>query len=165
MAQKAGVTFAQFVMMTPFPGTIDFERWEKREALNPVLIEGTPITRYWLIRPEDRPKMFTPHPTMSAEEIQERTQGVWNRFYSLRLIWARSSCVSSLRGRMAFVLISRLYRQMYANTGISADSARKKRSNRIARWMAKPCRLLFQAKPMPNLEAPAGTEFLKSPVA
>src|SRR5471032_901549 len=32
MALKAGVTFAQFVMMTPFPGTIDFARWEKEQA-------------------------------------------------------------------------------------------------------------------------------------
>ena len=30
MALKAGVTFAQFVMMTPFPGTVDFARWERR---------------------------------------------------------------------------------------------------------------------------------------
>ncbi len=29
MAIKAGVTFAQFVMMTPFPGTVDFLRWKK----------------------------------------------------------------------------------------------------------------------------------------
>ena len=35
MALKAGVTFAQFVMMTPFPGTIDFQRWEKEQAKDP----------------------------------------------------------------------------------------------------------------------------------
>src|SRR6202171_3727184 len=29
VAEKAGVTFAQFVMLTPFCGTVDFERWEK----------------------------------------------------------------------------------------------------------------------------------------
>ncbi len=29
LAQRAGLTFAQFVMLTPFPGTVDFERWEK----------------------------------------------------------------------------------------------------------------------------------------
>ena len=29
LAQRAGVTFAQFVMLTPFPGTVDFEKWEK----------------------------------------------------------------------------------------------------------------------------------------
>lgn len=27
----AGLTFAQFVMLTPFPGTVDFRRWEKAQ--------------------------------------------------------------------------------------------------------------------------------------
>ena len=27
--QRADVTFAQFVMLTPFPGTVDFEKWEE----------------------------------------------------------------------------------------------------------------------------------------
>jgi len=154
LAKKAGVTFAQFVMMTPFPGTVDFLRWEKNQEADPEMVGGVPLTRYWLIPAADRPKMFTPHPSMSADEIRERTQGVWDGFYSLSSVWARSSCVKSLRGRMAFVLISRLYRQMYAKTGISTDSARKKKANRLARWIAVPCRKLFQAKPMPDLMAP-----------
>ena len=29
LAEKADVTFAQFVMLTPFPGTLDFNEWEK----------------------------------------------------------------------------------------------------------------------------------------
>jgi hypothetical protein len=36
------------------------------------------------------------------------------------------SCVS-LKARIAFLLISKLYRQMYANTGIATDSARVNR--------------------------------------
>ena len=28
LAQRAGVSFAQFVMLTPFPGTVDFAKWE-----------------------------------------------------------------------------------------------------------------------------------------
>jgi hypothetical protein len=44
LALKAGVTFAQFVMMTPFPGTVDFGRWEKEQA-----IPAWPhISRTWL---------------------------------------------------------------------------------------------------------------------
>src|SRR5438270_3959128 len=31
LAQRAGITFAQFVMLTPFPGTVDFNRWEKAQ--------------------------------------------------------------------------------------------------------------------------------------
>jgi hypothetical protein len=43
---------------------------------------------------------------------------------------------------------------MYAKTGISSDSARKNRANLIARLIAVPCRRLFQAKAMPELEMP-----------
>ena len=156
LAQKAGVAFAQFVMMTPFPGTVDFERWEKSQQANPTLVEGIPLTRYWLIPENKRPKMFTPHPSMSSEEIRERTQGVWDRFYDWSSTWKRSSCATSIRYRLAFVFISKLYRQMYAKTGISSDSARKSRANFMSRLIAVPCRRLFQAKPMPDLELPRG---------
>jgi radical SAM superfamily enzyme YgiQ (UPF0313 family) len=154
MALKAGVTFAQFVMMTPFPGTVDFSRWEKEQAKSPTLVGDIPITRYWLIPTAIRPKMFTPHPSMSSLEISERTQKVWDRFYNLSAIWQRSACVPNLRARVAFMLLSKLYRQMYAGTGISTDSARRKKSKTWARWMAKECRRFFQAKPMPELQSP-----------
>lgn len=155
MALKAGVTFAQFVMMTPFPGTVDFTRWEKEQDLHPTFVGDVPITRYWLIPSEVRPKMYTPHPTMSSDEIRERTQGVWDRFYTWDAIWRRSACCPNLRARVAFVLLSRLYRQMYAGTGISTDSARRNKSKVAARWTAHQCKKLFHAKPMPELQSPA----------
>ncbi len=154
VAMKAGVTFAQFVMMTPFPGTVDFGRWEKEQAANPTLVDGVPITRYWLIPIAVRPKMFTPHPSMSSGEISERTQGVWDRFYDLGAIWKRSACTPTLRARLAFVLLSKLYRQMYAGTGISSDSARRKKAKTSARWIARQTRKVFVAKPMPELTYP-----------
>ncbi len=94
---------------------------------------------------------------MGAEEIRERTQGVWDRFYSLSSIWQRSTCVKSFKSRLAFVLISKLYRQMYANTGIATDSARVSRSARWARLIAKHTRRLFVSPPMPELMAPEKT--------
>jgi len=75
MALRAGVTFAQFVMMTPFPGTVDFTRWEKQQAEAPTMVAGVPITRYWLIPTEVRPKMFTPHPSMSSERTHAKGLG------------------------------------------------------------------------------------------
>lgn len=155
VALKADVTFAQFVMMTPFPGTVDFARWEKEQSANPELVEGIPITRYWLIPTAIRPKMFTPHPSMSSDEIRERTQGVWDRFYEFGAIWRRSACTPTLRARLAFVLLSKLYRQMYAGTGISSDSARRKKAKTVARWIARQTRRIFQAKPLPELQSPA----------
>ncbi len=154
LAKQADLTFAQFVMMTPFPGTVDFDRWEKSMQGNVPLLHGVPITRYWLIPAAVRPKMFTPHATMTSEEMRQRTQGVWDSFYSLREIWQRSKCAAKLRDRLAFLFISKLYRQMYANTGISTDSARTQRATQVARWLAVPCRKLFAAQPMPELEVP-----------
>jgi radical SAM superfamily enzyme YgiQ (UPF0313 family) len=154
LAQKAGLTFAQFVMLTPFPGTVDFDRWEKAQGEEPATVEGIPLTRYWLIPAQRRPKMFLPHPTMSSEEMRALTQGVWDKFYSLSAVWKRSRCTPTLRARLAFLFISKLYRQMYASTGIATDSARRNRANRWARWIAKPCRRLFAAAPMPELQVP-----------
>jgi hypothetical protein len=56
---------------------------------------------------------------------------------------------------VAFVLISKLYRQMYANTGIATDSARVARSARRARLLAKAARRLFVTSPMPDLVDPS----------
>ena len=88
LAKQAGLTFAQFVMMTPFPGTVYFDRWEKSMNGSVPHVAGVPISRYWLIPASVWPKMFSPHETMTTDEIRGDT-------------------------------CSALYRQMYANTGIS----------------------------------------------
>ena len=153
-AARAEIAFAQFVMITPYPGTVDFMRWEKTMEASPVMIGGIPITRRWLIPQAQRPKLYWPHPTMSGEEIRKRTQSVWDNFYGMKSIWSRSNFIKSMRARLAFVLISKIYRQMYADTGIATDSARVSRSARWARWLAKPCQRLFAAPPMPHLKVP-----------
>ncbi len=154
LARKAGLTFAQFVMLTPFAGTVDFERWEKDRAAEGATVAGIPLTRYWLIPQPQRPKMFMAHPTMSCDEIRMRTQAVWDRFYSFSSVWQRSRCTPNFRSRLAFLFVSKLYRQMYANTGIATDSARRGRANRWARWLSKPCRRFFRTAPMPDLQIP-----------
>jgi radical SAM superfamily enzyme YgiQ (UPF0313 family) len=155
VAERAGLTFAQFVMLTPFPGTLDFAAWERGLGPEPLRIDGVPISRHWLIPQASRPKVYIDHPVMSADEIRRRTQDVWDRFYSWRSIWHRSrGAVTSVKSRVAFLLISKLYRQMYANTGIATDSARVSRSARWARLMAIPCRRLFAGRPMPDLQVP-----------
>jgi len=154
LAERSGITFAQFVMLTPFPGTVDFAAWEKSMEADPTRIEGIPLTRHWLIPKGKQPKVYVPHPIMSADDIRARTQGVWDQFYSWRNVWARAHCVESLKSRVAFMLISKLYRQMYANTGIATDSARINRSATWARLIAKPLQKIFTGKPMPELQVP-----------
>jgi len=156
LAERANLAFAQFVLLTPFPGTLDFEAWAKETQGHPT-VDGIPVTRYWLIPQNMRPKLLMPHPTLAAEEIRLQAQDAWDAFYSWRKVWRRSQLVHSLKSRLAFVLISKLYRQMYANTGIATDSARVNRSAFIARLIATLCRGLFMAKPMPDLEAPVAS--------
>ena len=160
LAQRSDLTFAQFVLLTPFPGTVDFDKWAADEKHRGTLIDGVPLTQHWLIPEHRRPRLYTAHPTMSLEEIRLGTQRAWDRFYSWRHIWARSRVVQSVRARIAFVLISKLYRQMYANTGIATDSARVQRSARWARWIGYACRRLFLGKPMPDLMIP-GEQFVE----
>jgi len=154
LAERAELTFAQFVLLTPFPGTVDFEKWAAQDANRDRQVQGIPITTHWLIPKPQRPKLYSPHPAMSLEEIRRGTQGAWDRFYGWRNVWARSRAVRSLKARLAFVLVSRLYRQMYANTGIATDSARVARSTRWARWLGIATRRLFLTTPMPQLEVP-----------
>jgi radical SAM superfamily enzyme YgiQ (UPF0313 family) len=164
LAQRSGISFAQFVMLTPFPGTLDYNKWEQ-ETTDVPHVNGIPFTRYWLIPPELRPKVYTPHPKMSADQIRQGTQGVWDRFYSLPAIWQRSSCVKSLRSRIAFMMVSKLYRQMYANTGIATDSARVAKSAKRARVLASLARRLFIAAPMPGLVDPCEVAQDAEPIA
>jgi radical SAM superfamily enzyme YgiQ (UPF0313 family) len=81
LAAAADVTFAQFVMLTPFPGTVDFMAWEKTLDPDKDRIAGIPVSRHWLIPQERRPKVYVPHPKMEADEIRARTQAVWDKFY------------------------------------------------------------------------------------
>ena len=146
MALKAGVTFAQFVMMTPFPGTVDFVRWEKEQAVNPT--HGGRRADYAVLADSDRGAAQDVY-AASDDELgrdRERTQKVWDRFYNWGAIWQRSACTPNLRSRIAFMFLSKLYRQMYAGTGISTDSARRKKSKTWARWTARQCKKLFKAK-------------------
>jgi hypothetical protein len=155
LAHKADVTFAQFVLLTPFPGTIDFEKWAAEPENQATTVDGVPVTQHWLIPQHKRPKLYSPHPTMNIEEIRVGTQHAWDSFYSWGRVWERAKVVKSLKARLAFVLISKLYRQMYANTGIATDSARVARSARYARWMGLAARRLFISAPMPDLMMPA----------
>ncbi len=154
LAEKADLTFAQFVLLTPFPGTVDFEKWAADPKNRDKTIDGVSVTQHWLIPEARRPKLFTPHPTMSLEQIRVGAQGAWDRFYNWTNIWSRAHVVKSLKSRLAFVLISKLYRQMYANTGIATDSARVARSTRSARYLGMAVRRFFVARPMPDLAMP-----------
>ena len=141
-------------MLTPFPGTVDFARWEEKMASDPTRIAGYPLTRFWLIPASSGPRCTRRIPCCRPSRFARARSRHGTRFYSIPAIWERASIIKSLRGRLVFVMISKLYRQMYANTGIATDSARATRSAQWARWLARPCRGCFVTTPMPDLQVP-----------
>jgi radical SAM superfamily enzyme YgiQ (UPF0313 family) len=42
LAQRADIAFAQFIMLTPFPGTVDFAKWEEKMVADETRIAGYP---------------------------------------------------------------------------------------------------------------------------
>lgn len=154
LADRAAIAFAQFVPLTPLPGTLDFVRWEAAMASDARRIAGQPLTRYWLIPPNERPRVMCRHPSMAPEELRCRTQQTWDEFYSWRRTWRRSRLAPNIKSRIAFVLIAKLYRQMFANTGIAADSARAGRATLWARGIGRLCRRFFRGAPLPTLPLP-----------
>ena len=89
------------------------------------------------------------HDSTFGRERGHWLQGARN-FRKIHLSQKRSAL-----GPPSLFMLGKLYRQMYANTGITTDSGRVARSARWARWIARPCRRLFSAAPMPELQVPA----------
>ena len=158
LAKKSEITFAQFVTLTPFPGTLDFEQWEQEQGDSMQEVDGVPVSRHWLIPQAKRPKLLTPHPAMTAEQIRQGTQDVWNNFYSLKAAWQRSDILKSIRNRIAFVVASKVMLQAFGNTGLSTDSARSSRATKLGGMGFTVLQKMFSAPPMPNLQVPGRTK-------
>jgi hypothetical protein len=76
-AERADITFAQFLMLTPFPGTTDFAEWERMMATDGTRIDGLPLTRHWLIPQSRRPKAFLPHPDVARRDLPWHAAGTF----------------------------------------------------------------------------------------
>ena len=142
-------------MLTPFPGTVDFAKWEEKMASDPTRIAGYPLTRFWLIPREQRPKVYTPHPMLSPDEIRRGTQSVWDRFYSIPAIWERASIVKSLAGALAVRAdVEAVPADVREHRHCHRQRARDALGATGRAWLAQAGRRLFVASPMPDLQVP-----------
>ena len=72
-------------MLQPFPGTVDFAKWEKEAS---AAVTGRVDAAVALLADSARrpaARSTAPHPAMSADEIRQRTQATWDEFYRLPL--------------------------------------------------------------------------------
>ena len=160
LAERADITFAQFVTLTPFPGTLDFEQWEREQGDDMLTVDGIPVSRHWLIPQEKRPKLLTPHPVMSGEQIRQGTQKVWSNFYSVKASWRRSNILKAFKNRIAFVVASKVMLQAFGNTGLSTDSARASRATKMGGIGFSLLQKMFAAPPMPELQVPETSDMV-----
>ncbi len=90
LAEEADLTFAQFVLLTPFPGTLDFEKWAaeprtrrddgRRRADHAALADSRSTAAEAVHRSIRRCR---------SRRSASRTQGAWDEFYSWRRVWKR----------------------------------------------------------------------------
>lgn len=129
-ARNCGMALAQFVVMVPFPGTVDFAlmRREQKE-----LELKDPEYDYWL--DPDHPRVLYNHPNMTDEELLEKTDEAWRDFYSPKAIFqrAREFGFSGWKANLAYFVLSRGLYTRYRRHGLSQDSA--VRGNK-RRWLA-----------------------------
>src|SRR5918911_543050 len=56
LAEQADLSFAQFVLLTPFPGTVDFDAWAKAESRRGTTVDGVPVT-IWVVYAKATPEL------------------------------------------------------------------------------------------------------------
>ena len=149
--------FAQFVMLTPFPGTRRLRGLGEVDGIGSDAIDGIPLTRHWLI-----PRRCSPRSTCRTRSCRPTTSGRARRACGIsstawRNVWARAHCVrvAQVARRVRADLEAVLGR--CAPTRASRPTARGSTGRRRGRaWIAKPCQKLFAGKPMPELQVPRG---------
>ena len=155
LAHAADIDFAQFLTLTPFPGTVDFLKWGEersgraarrgRRAGQPLLADSADQAAEDLLAAPGDDGRGDSGPAPSARGIASTPSA---RSGAARV----ASAPSATAWRSCWC--PKLYRQMYGNTGIATDSARVSRSAAWARWLAIPLKRLFSAAPMPELQVP-----------
>ncbi len=109
-------------------------------------VDGVPMTRYWLIPGHRRPKLYTPHPTMSPEEIRGAHAG--------RLGSVLQPAEHLGAGRLREVVRSRAWRSCSSRsstgrctpTPASRPTARAASGQPVGAMDRHPCRRLFRGQ-------------------
>ena len=147
-ARDCGIALAQFVPMTPLPGTVDFHMLRKGKKQIKLLKEDYD---YWL--DPDHPRILYEHPHLSADELLERVEKAWSVFYSFSAVVRRSrdfGLFSDLRKFLAYLVVCRGLLTRYKRYGISADSAVQGTRRRLATLLGRTALKLMKRPSIEN---------------
>lgn len=116
---NSGTNLAQFIIYSPYPGTVDFSKMTRA---------GTILyDKFWL--DPNKPAVLFKHSSLNAETIITETGKSWQSFYSLSSIMKRTRSLNwPWQQKFWYFLASIAFRHIYAKDGISADSVRSQRT-------------------------------------
>jgi radical SAM superfamily enzyme YgiQ (UPF0313 family) len=152
-SRDCGIALAQFIPMTPLPGTVDFHQMRKgRNALKLL----RPDYDYWL--DPQHPRVLYQHPRLAPEQILSGIERAWKDFYSMSSIVKRArrfGLIAQPKKFLAYLVVCRGLLTRYQRYGLSADSAVRGTNRKLATLLGKLALALMKRKPSPAL-APGG---------
>ena len=163
-ARECGISLAQFIPLTPLPGTVDFQMMRKGRKTLKLKKENYD---YWL--DPEHPRILYHHPLMKEEEILDGVERAWRDFYSVTSTLKRGrefGMLKDLKKFLAYFVVCQGLLSRYRRYGISADSAVKGTNRRVANLLGKTALALLKGpvKPVADLNSRyRATATLKSP--
>ena len=145
-ARDCGIALAQFIPMTPLPGTVDFHMM-RRGKMKLQMVK--PDYDYWL--DPDHPRILYRHPNLDAEQIEGGIERAWKDFYSVSSIVMRArrfGLIGQPKKFLAYFVICRGLLTRYKRYGLSADSAVRGTNRKVAALLGRLALLLMKRKSM-----------------
>ena len=143
-ARDCGIALAQFIPMTPLPGTVDFNMMNRgKKAFKPL----RPNYDYWL--DPDHPRVLYRHPYLKAEQIVNGVERAWRDFYSFFSVLKRARRFRFLlepRKFLIYLVICRGLLTRYRRYGLSADSAVRGTRRKLATFLGRIALSLMKRK-------------------
>jgi radical SAM superfamily enzyme YgiQ (UPF0313 family) len=153
-SRDCGIALAQFIPMTPLPGTVDFHQMRKgKNALKMI----RPDYDYWL--DPEHPRVLYQHPRLAAEQILGGIERAWKDFYSMSSIVKRArrfGLIAQPRKFLAYLVVCRGLLTRYRRYGLSADSAVRGTNRKLATMLGKIALALMKRKPASAMAAGGG---------
>jgi radical SAM superfamily enzyme YgiQ (UPF0313 family) len=153
-SRDCGIALAQYIPMTPLPGTVDFHQMRKGKNALKLL---KPDYDYWL--DPEHPRVLYEHPRLAPEQILGGIERAWKDFYSLSSIIKRArrfGLMAHPKKFLAYLVICRGLLTRYKRYGLSADSAARGTNRRLATMLGRVALGLMKRKPMPTLASEGG---------
>ncbi len=145
-ARDCGIALAQFIPMTPLPGTVDFHLMRKgRKALKMKRQDYD----YWL--DPQHPRVLYDHPNLAEEQLLFGVEKAWREFYSMGAIFKRSrryGMFKDYRKLLAYFVICRGLLTRYRRYGLSAESAVKSSKRKMASMLGRVALSLMKRDPV-----------------